>query len=271
MTAPGVTVFHPFDKLSAGISLPEKFTFPFDYVPHPLSLLASKMLQTHLNTQTEWQHNFGLGTDEGVVIGKMFGVLVVQTNDGEMGYLAAFSGKLAGGNHHEGFVPPLFDGIENGGFLNAGMEEITRMNLEISEWEKGDAEERYEKMMELKERRKSHSFSLQNQIFDQYHFLNQNGEERSLRDIFSDASYKNPPAGAGECAAPKLLQYAFQHKMKPIAMAEFWWGASPKSTHWKHGEFYPSCHEKCRPILSHMLAGIVMDEKPVAADAVCMR
>ena len=119
-----------------------------------------------------------------------------------------------------------------------------------------------EQIQVLKTLRKSHSVSLQNEIFDQYHFLNQAGEEKSLREIFENAFYKNPPAGAGECAAPKLLQYAFQHQMQPIAMAEFWWGLSPKSDFWKHGHFYPACHEKCAPILAHMLSGIEMDEKP---------
>jgi tRNA pseudouridine32 synthase/23S rRNA pseudouridine746 synthase len=85
-----------------------------------------------------------------------------------------------------------------------------------------------------------------------------------LREIFENALYKNPPAGAGECAAPKLLQYAFQHNMKPIAMAEFWWGLSPKSDFWKHGQYYPACQEKCRPILDHMLAGIETDEEPLS-------
>ncbi|MCE7041473.1 pseudouridylate synthase [Dyadobacter sp. CY312] len=255
--------FNPFGNLCEGISLPEKFTFPFDYTPHSLSLLASEMLRVHLGTQSAWQHNFGLGTGDGTVIGKMFGVLVVITDDGDLGYLAAFSGKLAGGNFHAGFVPPLFDGMENGGFLNAGMESLAQLSTEISDLQAAGEEDNREDIDILKRRRKNHSVALQNQIFDQYHFLNQDGEEKSLRDIFEGALYKNPPAGAGECAAPKLLQYAFQHKMKPVAMAEFWWGASPKSAHWKHGEFYPSCQEKCAPILAHMLTGIEMDNKPV--------
>jgi tRNA pseudouridine32 synthase/23S rRNA pseudouridine746 synthase len=253
--------FNSFNNAADGISFPEKFTFPFNYTPHPLSLLASSMLQEHLLNQKEWEHNFGLGQKTGAVIGKMFGVLVVRTEEGEMGYLAAFSGKLAGGNSHEGFVPPIFDGVAEDSFLNAGMEKITEMNHLIRSLEEAGVgnEGRIE---ELKSRRKHHSISLQNEIFDQYHFLNIKGEERSLREIFSKALYKNPPAGAGECAAPKLLQYAYQNKMMPIAMAEFWWGASPKSTHWKHGQFYPSCQEKCAPILAHMLEGIEIDENP---------
>ncbi|WP_229253952.1 pseudouridylate synthase [Dyadobacter sp. NIV53] len=255
-------VFSPFTESLANYSLPEKFTFPFEYEPHPLVILAVKKLQQHLTSQQEWNHNFGLSEEEGVIIGKMFGVLLVRTEDNEIGYLAAFSGKLAGGNHHPGFVPPIFDGMENGGFLNAGMVELSRINHEISILEKEKTDTYQKQVQILKTQRKNHSVSLQNKIFDQYNFLNQNGEEKSLRMIFEQASYKNPPAGAGECAAPKLLQYAFQHHMEPLAMAEFWWGLSPKSENWKHGHFYPSCQEKCAPILAHMLAGIEMDTKP---------
>ena len=71
---------------------------------------------------------------------------------------------------------------------------------------------------------------------------------------------KPPPAGAGECAAPKLLQYAFQQQLTPLAMAEFWWGASPKSEMKKHQQYYPACSGKCQPILKHMLVGMQLDE-----------
>ncbi|MCF0054633.1 pseudouridylate synthase [Dyadobacter sp. CY356] len=257
------TIFSRLDESLVVYDLPAKFTFPFDYEPHPLALLAVEKLQSHLENQEEWDHNFGLKADqEGAVVGKMFGVLVVKTEYDEIGYLSAFSGKLAGGNHHSKFVPPIFDGMADGGFLNAGMEKLSLINHQIKVLE-DQLSENQEKVEYLKANRKAHSISLQQEIFDQYNFLNQNGEEKSLCDIFEDASYRNPPAGAGECAAPKLLQYAFQQNMQPIAMAEFWWGLSPKSDYWQHGHFYPACHEKCKPILEHMLAGIEMDEKPI--------
>ena len=63
--------------------------------------------------------------------------------------------------------------------------------------------------------------------------------------------------------SPKLLQYAFQHQMKPIAMAEFWWGQSPETSIRKHKYFYPACIGKCKPILTHMLEGILTDENPM--------
>lgn len=254
-------IFSSFEESMHAYPIPERFTFPFDYEPHPLSLLAVEKLQYYLKTQGDWNHNFGLSGTDGAVIGKMFGVLVVKQEHGEIGYLSAFSGKIAGRNHLDGFVPPIFDGVEEGGFLNIGMLELSKINSEIKRLETGTSGECNAEIASLKSYRKSHSIALQNQIFDQYHFLNQNGESLSLRQIFENASYKNPPAGAGECAAPKLLQYAFQNKMTPLAMAEFWWGLSPKSAHWQHGKFYPACREKCEPILNHMLSGMELEER----------
>jgi len=101
-------------------TLPERFTFPFYYQAHPLCLLAAKELQEHLKTQTEWQHNFGLGDDPENIIGKMFGVLVVQNEQNDIGYLAAFSGKLANKNHLKKLVPPVFDLLQNDCFFLSG-------------------------------------------------------------------------------------------------------------------------------------------------------
>ena len=75
--------------------------------------------------------------------------------------------------------------------------------------------------------------------------------------------HKTPPAGAGECAAPKLLQQAYLHGWKPIAMAEFWWGNSPKAEIRHHGYYYPACKGKCEPILQHMLQGLEVEENPM--------
>ncbi len=112
----------------------------------------------------------------------------------------------------------------------------------------------------LKEERKIKSNSLQNQLFNQYQFLNKFKQEKGLLEIFSNTIFQQPPAAAGECAAPKLLQYAFQNDLDPICMAEFWWGDSPKSEVRKHGQFYPACTGKCEPILGHMLQGIELNE-----------
>jgi tRNA pseudouridine32 synthase/23S rRNA pseudouridine746 synthase len=249
--------FTPFNQPIDLSALPVKFTYPFDYTPNPLCLLAAKHLQEYLTTQQDFEHNFGLDENQnGMVIGKMFGVLVVQTQENELGYLAAFSGKLAGANQHIKFVPPVYDGLVEGNFINLGMLELSRINEEIKTLEEQNTTESNLKITKLKALRKANSIALQDQIFDQYFFINQAGEEKGLREIFN-----KPPSGAGECAAPKLLQHAFLNKLKPIAMAEFWWGQSPKSDFWKHQQFYPACKEKCEPILAHMLKGIEMDEK----------
>ncbi|MDB5271824.1 MAG: Pseudouridylate synthase [Chitinophagaceae bacterium] len=250
------TFFIPFKPSTKVFPIPSRFAL-YEGDLHPLCERAAEELQEYLKDQKEWKHNFGLSPgQEGIVIGKMFGVLAVQTQQKEIGYLAAFSGKLAGGNHHAKFVPPVFDLLTDKSFLNQGMQELTRMNEEIAILEECKSAAYDEQIHLLKTARKKHSISLQKEIFDHYHFLNQAGEEKSLNAIFATASYKNPPSGAGECAGPKLLQYAFLHHMKPLAMAEFWWGESPKSDFWKHGHFYPCCQEKCEPILAHMLEGI---------------
>ncbi|MFD2286376.1 pseudouridylate synthase [Pedobacter petrophilus] len=252
--------FTPFDEVISTEIVSAKFSLMITK-PHPLCLLAAKQLQAYLSNQTDWIHNFGLSDqNEGTVIGKMFGVLVVQNPLGEIGYLSAFSGKLAGSNQHAKFVPPVFDLLTENSFLNIGMEELTVMNQMISALEDQNHPAQKNEIIRLKEKRKAHSVALQDQIFEHYHFFNLAGEEKSLTEIFANAGYKKPPAGAGECAAPKLLQYAFQHKMRPIALAEFWWGQSPKSNFWKHGHFYACCKEKCEPIFGHTLTGIEIEK-----------
>jgi tRNA pseudouridine32 synthase/23S rRNA pseudouridine746 synthase len=249
-------VFIPFENATDNVPLPAGFHSPFALQPQPLGLEAASHLQTFLSRQQEWRHNFGLQTGvEGPVIGKMFGVLAVRTNTNEIGYLAAFSGKLAGSNHHTGFVPPIFDSLDPGSFLNSGMLQLGRINAKIKALETTQGEVQ-EQLHILKTERKEHSYALQQKLHGQYAFMNQAGITKSLPELFQAAGYKNPPAGAGECAAPKLLQYAFLHQMQPLAIAEFWWGLSPKSDYWKHGHYYPACEEKCRPILNHMLSGM---------------
>ena len=337
--------FQSFKTDISGINLPEKFTFPFYYQPHQLSEIAASELQDYLSTQTNFDHNFGLDESQtGLVIGKMFGVLVCQNPQGELGYLWAFSGKLANENHHDYFVPTVFDMLAENSFfrkeealLNAYNRKIE--NLEISEGYINELEnfkktkiqaatelqnqkirikeqkifrnerriqiestlnedELFEfnnqlaeeskkesillkkmtkywkltlqtleenelvfsnELKQLKEERKAKSAALQQNLFAKYSFYNQYKEKKSLGEIFND----NPPAGAGECAAPKLLHYAFQNDLKPICMAEFWWGQSPNSEVRQHKQFYPSCKSKCEPILmGHMLHDLEMEENP---------
>ena len=245
-----------FKSFKAELEIPAQFNLMKDDKPHELCLLAAEDLQAYLKHQNDLAHNFGLKPEEeGSIIGKMFGVLVVKTSNNMLGYLAAFSGKMADSNHHARFVPPVFDSLQEGGFLNNGMAELNRMNKSIKEAEKLNDEGCLQEIQLMKIARKNYSKALQNELFNHYTFLNKRGEQKSLNEIFKAASYKNPPAGAGECAGPKLLQYAFQNQMEPLALAEFWWGQSPKSATWKHLNYYPCCKEKCEPILAHMLEG----------------
>lgn len=117
------------------------------------------------------------------------------------------------------------------------------------------------KLQRLKDQRKAKSSQLQRQLFEQYNFLNAKGEVKNVLEIFHG---EIPPAGTGECAAPKLLQFAYQHQLQPIAMAEFWWGISPPKEIRKHGSFYPSCKSKCEPVLGFMMQGLEVDKDPRA-------
>ncbi|AMS26497.1 pseudouridylate synthase [Bacteroidetes bacterium UKL13-3] len=249
-------LFHPFSKEQLiGNIMPDTFTLILLDTPHPLCLLAATELQEYLKTQQDWEHNFGLNDEcEEVIIGKMFGVMVVQKPTKEIGYLCAFSGKIAGKNNHNKFVPPIFDTLASDGFLPLGMNELAAMTVIIKDLQTAQPKGFEERVTQLKNARREYSKELQQQIFNNYFCLNQKGISKDLQSIFKLAQYKNPPAGAAECATPKLLQYAFLNQLKPIAVAEFWWGQSPKSTTWKHGEFYACCKEKCKPILAHMLS-----------------
>ncbi|ENM5873223.1 RNA pseudouridine synthase [Vibrio mimicus] len=119
---------------------------------------------------------------------------------------------------------------------------------------------------QLKQERKQRSAALQKKLFTGYRFANIAGVEKNLVELFSVTKNPLPPAGSGECAAPKLLHYAFQHQLKPIALAEFWWGRSPKSEIRQHKKFYPACQSKCQPILAHMLQGMELDNNPLLSN-----
>ena len=115
----------------------------------------------------------------------------------------------------------------------------------------------------LKQQRKQMSDALQRWIFEQFSMLNALGERRTLTEIFTETTMSIPPSGAGECCAPKLLQYAYDHSLKPLCMGEFWWGESPVGEIRHHRHFYPSCSSKCKPILGHMLKGLNVDADPM--------
>ncbi len=112
-------------------------------------------------------------------------------------------------------------------------------------------------------RRKRMSDALQHWLFEHFVMCNGKGEKKNLIEIFADTPAAVPPSGTGECCAPKLLQYAFLHGYKPLAVAEFWWGRSPEGEIRHHGEFYPACQGKCKPVLDFMLQGLDVEENPL--------
>ena len=349
--------FHP---LQTDIARPKQFNDPFDYEPHPLSILAVEEVQQYIMEHPEIKED----ADQG----KMFGVLVVAPLRGysrsvecgtfgaarakdagidlaesrqkstklmrsEIGFLAAYSGLLAGRNDWEWFVPPVFDAQDPDGYFKVHEREITEMNHEVellekeldhlyhhpdylkmlrttenllSEHEKKmktakvlrdmkrlqhniSPEEHAElvresqfmkaemrrikkrceelekpwkekeqsltdKIEQLKKQRKEASDDLQRWLFSQYKMRNAQGETKDLIEIFNDYNGQLPPAGSGDCCAPKLLQYAFENNLQPLCMAEFWWGASPKMEIRHHLNYYPACRGKCLPILGWMLS-----------------
>jgi len=126
-----------------------------------------------------------------------------------------------------------------------------------------DLQQLTDEIASLKKLRKKRSAKLQKHFFKQYQMLNNKGVRKDLIEIFADTLVQKPPAGSGDCAAPKLLQFAFEHNLTPLCMAEFWWGRQPKSEIRKHKHFYPACQGKCLPILNHMLAGMAVDKNPL--------
>ena len=318
--------FHLLGDEVATVELPRQFTCPFLYEPHPLALVAVGQVQQYVASRTDW-------ADE-MAAGKMLGVLVARDGQGRLGFLAAFSGNLAGSVRHDYFVPPVYNLLDPQGEFKQGEAQITAINHEVERLERapelvalhqceiaakqkmcdeinrfkalmarhkherderrlaGDLtdeeretllnQSRFEKaelkrvrqrheaeiqqiadeiaasqqrIDELKAQRKVMSEALQERIFRLFVVSNARGERRDLVEVFRPLGAL-PPAGAGECCAPRLLNYAFNNGLQPVCMAEFWWGASPVGEVRHHGHFYPACRSKCKPILEFMLQGL---------------
>lgn len=147
-------------------------------------------------------------------------------------------------------------------FQKAELKRIRTRWQQVIDNYKSQLAESDKKIADWKTERKQRSQALQQRIFRNFVMLNAHGESRDLCDIFAPTQQGVPPAGAGECAAPKLLQYAYAHEYKPLAMAEFWVGSSPKDEIRHDGYFYPSCKAKCEPILGWMLQGLDIEPNP---------
>ena len=222
-----MTCVHP---LKTDLPKPAFFTDPFCYEPHPLCLLAAEEVKQELARMS-------------LTEGKMFGVMIVES-ERSLGFLAAYSGLLEGRNDWSYFVPPVFDAQQPDGYFKTKEREIMQS---------ADHKEL--------------SLSLQLWLFQQYRLLNGRGETKDLVEIWQDyhsaprirSRFPLPPGGTGDCCAPKLLQYAYLHHLTPVCMAEFWWGESPKGLIRHHGQFYPACRGKCKPVLTWMLQGLDVD------------
>lgn len=337
------TCFTKFKSDINNISLPEKFTYPFYYIPHPLAKIAMEELKTEIKENSSWNHNFGFKENtKNPPIGKMFGVLVVQDSKGNLGYLKAISGTLFSPKTPKGFVPLLFDKNHKHSFIETGKTEVDKINSLLTDIEQAPAyheakkslekfressqlkithfklklkqnklerkikresqtlceerknelikqslkdkfelntlkqnlkvkENRFEsnylqyrnQEIELINKRKEILNNIQEQTLRSYHFLNIKGESEDLLSLFNLYASYNPPAGSGDCAAPKLLQYAFSNNLKPIALCEFWWGAPHKLEIRRHESIYPACSSRCKPILKHMLKHMLLDDDPI--------
>ena len=251
------------------LAAPSRFTYPFDYEPHPLCRLAAEQVQAYIAGNDE------LRTDAN--LGKMFGVLVVEMGDGRclmddgrclmddgrwmMGdgrgkryhFLAAYSGLLAGRNDWPYFVPPVYDAQQPDGYFKTREREISLVAHQSPESSKEMSQE------------------LQAWLFHQYRLLNARGEVKDLVDVWQEyycrpklrQKYPLPPGGTGDCCAPKLLQYAYQQGLHPVCMAEFWWGATTKTELRHHLNYYPACRGKCLPVLTWMLQGLDVEPAPI--------
>lgn len=311
------------------------------YVVHPLCRQAAEEARQYIASVGIWQ-------DE-IAQGKMFGVLVVKDEGGQLGFLAAYSGLLANRNDWDYFVPAVFDFQQPDGYFKQEEAHISAINRQIhlleqssqlsevhaalalceeereqdieawkkamqhakerrdairqqrdsrpmgatceappteeemtreSQWMKAElkrkrhhheailsairakADALEKEIKDMRSLRRKKSEALQHWLFEHFKMLNIKGETRDLLSIFAETTLKEPPSGAGECCAPKLLQYAFAHHLRPVSIAEFWWGRSPAGEIRQHLQYYPACKGKCQPILRHMLQGIDIESNP---------
>ena len=322
-----------FHTLVTDIELPQKFTYPFCYTPHPICIKAAEQLKQHIVSDDKLR----LAAEQG----KMFGVLVVKDENGDVGFVAAYSGTTCYDFDNSYFGPPVYDYLEENGFFKTGEREISGINRLIADIENSDrlknlteeterlrndaAEEieLYRKKIEqakyardakrqddctdedleklrnesrfmkaelkrlkvqkekeinekaeslkeitdylssLKEQRRQKSDALQERLFRCFEMLDKDGNRKDVIDIFKDYGQGVPPAGTGECCAPKMIQYAFLNGYTLVAMAEFWYGKTPSAEIRHHLNYYPSCMGKCKPLLTYMLRGIEMDANPM--------
>lgn len=217
-------------------------------------------VRTFLHSHPEWQDELSQG--------KMFGVLVVEAPSAaphEYSFIAAFSGLLNGTNCIPYFVPPIYDLLPTDGHFQQEQARIEALSQRIT-----TCQNEIERNA-LQHERRQRSETLQDWLFAQFLCLNAKGHSSDILHIFTDyyhtrmlhpenyaqhARTHHIPGGTGECCAPKLLQYAYLHHLRPLCMGEFWVGSSTTGEVRHDGQFYPACESKCRPLLSYMLQGL---------------
>lgn len=302
---------------------------PFSYKPSDAMLYILYKVYDEIEKRDDWR-------DE-VNGGKMFGVLIAKDEDGNVGYLKAYSGQINGRADWEQWVPAVFDYLQPDGYFVQHENEISALNAQLADMQQSleyrmkmarlanaeqdgrksvddyrafmaeqkqlrnarrqegtdesvliaesqfqkaelkrlkkrieaelkplrdEVEEWKREIVRLQNLRRQMSDDLQKWLFDQFVMLNAEGNSLTLSEIFAPTPQRVPPSGAGECCAPKLLQYAYQHGLKPLEIAEFWWGESPKGEVRHHKECYPACQGKCKPILDFMLQGLDVAPNP---------
>ncbi len=214
----------------------------------------------------------------------MFGVLLVKDEAGKLGYLRGFSGSLAGQWQLPGFVPPLFDMGAREAVWPAAVAELADLSKQLQCLHEEAAERGFRQRIaelpatpntserkrekrqlqeanrdverrcrDLKQRRTARSCAVFAELLGHYVLPNALGERGGLPQLFTP---KPPPGGAGDCAAPKLLAWAYRARLQPLAVAEFWWGASPKGGSRASGTYYAACSNKCGPVLGYMMQGL---------------
>jgi tRNA pseudouridine32 synthase/23S rRNA pseudouridine746 synthase len=191
----------------------------------------------------------------------MFGVLVVAASDGTIGYLRGFSGMVHGRWEIDGWVPPTFDRHSYEAVRIPAEAEMLEFKAQRAALLATGVDAA---VRALDATRAARSRALTTQIHDAYRFVNARAEVRSLRSLFAPGE---PPTGSGDCAAPKLLAHAFRLGLRPLALAEFWWGAASATGDRREGVFYAACRGKCLPILTHMLEGLPAEPPPLFGTA----
>ncbi|TSC25865.1 pseudouridine synthase [Corallococcus sp. Z5C101001] len=249
-------------------ALPVRLASPFQPgPPGPWGRGAAEALQRRLlHGATRWEALWRPGG------GKMFGVLVVEAPGERLGFLSAFSGMLGGAWNVEGFVPPLFDPVARDAYWPAGEAELAALEarhaallrdadaLRAQGTPAAPALREVDTLRaEVEHLRAERSRALWRQVTQGYVIPNARGETQTLAALFAP---RPPPGGAGDCAAPKLLAYAFRQGLTPRVLAEFWWGAPPLDGRRESGAYYPACDNKCGTVLPYMLQGLAVDPGP---------